>query len=79
LPQLDDEELRTTLIAQCIIPALKKMLASFKDSENPYRYLLEAVCSTLGSEVGLASDANKTIAMNRRMSLPVLQPANRMS
>src|SRR5215831_3801063 len=40
LPRLEDEELRGSLITECLIPGIEKMLASFKDGDNAYRSLL---------------------------------------
>ena len=51
LVKLDDRELRTALIAECLLPALEKMLKAFGDSENPYRYLLTATTALLQTEV----------------------------
>ena len=70
LTKLDDEELRSSLISQCMVPAIEKMMSSFKDTENPYRYLLEAVRTTLQSEAGyMPIEAPPS---NMRASLPVL-------
>ena len=71
LIKLDDEELRASLVGECLIPAIGKMIASFKDSENPYRHLLAAVRATLQAEPGVDSSeaSNRTFA---RASLPVL-------
>lgn len=74
LTTLDEKELRASLIGECLIPAIGKMLASFKESENPYRHLLEAVRITLQSEVGVGEQAVRTSFA--RASLPVLQPAD---
>jgi len=71
LTKLEDEELRTSLIADCMIPAIDKMLVALKDPENPYRSLLEALRSTLRSEAGEAI-ATATPILNSRSNLPVL-------
>lgn len=72
LTKLEDQELRTSLIADCLIPAIDKMFATFKDGTHPYRRLLEAVQSTLKSEpdVPAARPGDSSIPM--RASLPVL-------
>ena len=70
LTKLDGEELRSSLLSECLVPAIEKMLTSFKDTENPYRYLLEAVRTTLQSDVGYVS--NEAPRLNMRASLPVL-------
>ena len=71
LESLEDQELRTSLIAECLIPAIEKMLASLKEGENPYRLLLDAVRATLQSEVPIVSI--ETRRFNMRANLPVLQ------
>ena len=74
LARLDDEELRTALIGECMIPALEKMLLTLSEGENPYRHLIEAVGLVLGSEPGIDSRSPaRTIRV--RASLPVIQPA----
>ena len=72
LTELQDEDLRTSLIGECLIPAIDKMLTALKESENPYRLLLEALRVKLQCEVPLVSmDAP---AIRLRATLPVLQP-----
>jgi nitrate reductase molybdenum cofactor assembly chaperone NarJ/NarW len=72
LVKLEDEELRGSLIVECLIPAIEKMLATFKDSDNPYRYLLEVVRVTLQTEAGLVrTERQPRLAL--RATLPVLQ------
>lgn len=70
LTELGDDELRAALIGECLIPALDKMLKSLKETDNPYRFLLEAVRTTLQSEVGYVSI--EAPRLNMRASLPVL-------
>lgn len=70
LTKLDDQELRNSLMSECLVPAIEKMLTSFKDTENPYRHLLEAVRTTLQSDVGYVSI--EAPRLNMRASLPVL-------
>ena len=77
LVKLEDEELRGSLIVECLIPAIEKMLASFKESDNPYRLLLEAVRSTLQTEAPVVSIDSPRI--NIRSNLPVIQPAEQAS
>ena len=74
LTKLEDDELHASLIGECLIPGIGKMIASFKESENPYRHLLEAVRIKLQSEVGVGEQAVRTSFA--RASLPVLQPAD---
>ena len=74
LAKLEDEELLGSLIVECLIPALEKMLASFKESDNPYCLLLEAVRSTLQTEAGLdCAELQPRLAI--RATLPILQSA----
>src|SRR6516225_9717752 len=50
LPKLEDQELRSSLITECLIPAIEKMLGTFKDAANPYRSLLETLRIKLQGE-----------------------------
>ena len=73
LTKLEDDELHASLIGECLIPGIGKMIASFKDSENPYRHLLEAVRMTLQSEVGVDSiEQQPSRPSFARASLPIL-------
>jgi len=69
LTKLDDEELRSALIVDCMIPALEKMLKTLSESENPYRHLIAAVNTKLKSEAGAYP------ATIQRAHLPILQAA----
>jgi nitrate reductase molybdenum cofactor assembly chaperone len=69
LTKLDDEELRSALIVDCMIPALEKMLKTLSEGDNPYRHLIAAVTAVLKAEVG---SYPKTV---RRAYLPVLDDA----
>lgn len=73
LTRLGDEELCTALISECMIPAIEKMLRALAETDNPYRLLLQAVRTTLQSEVPVGSVAAPRL--NMRASLPVIQPA----
>ncbi|HAF14120.1 MAG TPA: hypothetical protein DCK93_12660 [Blastocatellia bacterium] len=75
LTKLADEELRESLIGECLLPALAKMLVAFGDGENPYRHLVEVVRATLRAEVSVDSDEFAERAFCKRASLPVFQPA----
>ncbi|MGH9933266.1 MAG: nitrate reductase molybdenum cofactor assembly chaperone [Pyrinomonadaceae bacterium] len=66
LTKLDDEELRGSLIGECMIPAIEKMSKALEGGENPYRHLLSIVGAVLTSEVG---HYQPTV---RRAYLPVL-------
>jgi nitrate reductase molybdenum cofactor assembly chaperone len=70
LTKLDDEELRSALIVDCMIPALEKMLKTLSEAENPYRHLIAAVRSVLKSEAGAYP------ATIQRAHLPILQAAS---
>jgi nitrate reductase molybdenum cofactor assembly chaperone len=67
--RLEDEELRGSLISECLIPALEKMLKTLSEGENPYRHLIAAVNAVLKSE-GLPQAANPC-----RAYLPILDDA----
>lgn len=66
LTELDDEELRSALIVDCMIPALEKMLKTLGEGENPYRHLIAAVNTVLKSE------SLSQTATPRRAYLPIL-------
>ena len=72
LTKLAEEELRASLIGECLIPALDKMIASLKEHENPYRFLLETVQAALRSESVVDTSEPAVRAFNMRASLPVL-------
>lgn len=76
LTKLEDEELRSSLISDCLIPALDKMLRPLQETDNPYRLLLTAVRATLQSEAPVVSI--ETPRFNMRANLPVIQPADWM-
>ena len=75
LTRLKDEELRSSLISECLIPALDKMLTSLKESNNPYRFLLDALRTTLQSEAPIVSGDATRFSM--RANLPVLSNSGR--
>ncbi|HEY7785544.1 MAG TPA: hypothetical protein VIB00_12495 [Pyrinomonadaceae bacterium] len=50
LSKLEDKELRGSLIVDCIIPALERMLKTLSGSDNPYRHLITAATLLLNSE-----------------------------
>jgi len=64
--RLGDEELRAALIAECLIPALEKMLRTLSEGDNPYRHLMAMANAALKSEVG------KYSTTVQRAYLPVL-------
>lgn len=70
LTKLKDEELRSSLISECLIPALDKMLKSLNDTDNPYRFLLQGVRATLQLDKGYV--LIEAPRLNMRASLPVL-------
>jgi nitrate reductase molybdenum cofactor assembly chaperone NarJ/NarW len=74
LTKLKDEDLRSSLVSECLIPALDKLLTSLKESDNPYRFLLEALRTTLQAEVPVFS--NNSSLINTRAYLPVLSNAS---
>ena len=69
LTKLADEDLRSALIVDCMIPALEKMLKTLGEGENPYRYLIAAANAVLKSEAGAHP------ATIQRAHLPILQAA----
>ncbi|HSQ19014.1 MAG TPA: nitrate reductase molybdenum cofactor assembly chaperone, partial [Blastocatellia bacterium] len=79
LTKLDDEELRSALIVDCMIPALEKMLKTLSEGENPYRHLIELVRLVLQSDPGVALQESHVRRVRARASLPVFQPAERVS
>ena len=77
LTKLQDEELRTSLIGECLIPAIDKMLRPLKESDNPYRFLLKTVRTKLQAEVPLVSA--EAPRFNLRAELPVLNNKDLLS
>lgn len=76
LTKLDeDEELRSALIVECMVPALEKMLKTLREGDNPYRHLMAAVQATLESEVSVDFGEPLARTFKVRASLPVFQPA----
>jgi nitrate reductase delta subunit len=69
LTTLNDEELRSALIVDCMIPALEKMLKTLGEGDNPYRHLIAVVNTVLKSEAGAYP------ATIQRAHLPILQAA----
>lgn len=79
ITKLEEEELRTSLIGECMLPALDKMIKALSNTENPYRYLLETLQTKLRGEDGL-TEADRSIGSKfQRASLPIFQPAEHMS
>ena len=72
LTKLNDEELRQSLISECMLPALTKMLKAFGEVENPYRHLIEMTNAALRFETGLSSVKTADLPRVKRASLPVL-------
>jgi nitrate reductase delta subunit len=72
LTKLDDQELRASLMVECLLPALSKMHKALGDGENPYRHLVQTVQAVLQSEVG--EDFRQSVDRSPvpRASLPVL-------
>jgi nitrate reductase molybdenum cofactor assembly chaperone len=79
LTKLDDEELRSALVVDCMIPALEKMLKTLSEGENPYRHLIEAVRLALCAEPTGDLRQSPARTFRSRASLPVLQPAEQAS
>jgi nitrate reductase delta subunit len=69
LTKLDEEELRSALIVDCMIPATEKMLKTLSEGENPYRHLIAVINMVLKSEAGAYP------ATIQRAHLPILQAA----
>jgi nitrate reductase molybdenum cofactor assembly chaperone NarJ/NarW len=55
LGKLADPEIRHSLIVELLTPAVGKMVQTFGDSDNPYRYLIEVVECGLRNECGNAA------------------------
>ena len=72
LTKLTDEELRSALIVDCMIPALEKMLKTLSEGENPYRHLIAAVRLVLCAEPKVDSRQSPARTFRSRASLPVL-------
>lgn len=60
LPKIADEEERSELARKLILPAMKKMMASFpEDSPNVYRSVLSAIYGVLETDFGPAEEFPK--------------------
>lgn len=55
LAHLDDEELRASLINECLLPAVARMLEALSKTESPYSSLIEMVEMVLNREARLSS------------------------
>jgi len=73
LTKLEEEELRLSLITECLIPGIEKIRRGLKETDNPYRHLLEAVKETLQSEAPVIVPSAPQSFM--RASLPVIDAA----
>ena len=62
LVQLEDDELRGSLVGHCMIPSLKKIVKAFKE-ENPFADLISAVQAALELALGEAVDQASTLAL----------------
>lgn len=51
LQRINDSELYTEMVTECVLPALHKMLESLEESENPYRSLLKAITLILDRDM----------------------------
>jgi nitrate reductase molybdenum cofactor assembly chaperone NarJ/NarW len=67
-----DDDLRSSLISECLVPAVEKMLTTFKDATNPYRSLLEVVRKRLQTEPGAQRTETLPTSFHMRASLPVV-------
>jgi len=72
LPKLEDQDLRSSLITECLVPAIEKMLKTFKDAANPYRSLLEAVRTRLQAEPCTLRTELLPAQARMRATLPVI-------
>jgi nitrate reductase delta subunit len=57
LVKLDDAELKRALVAECLLPAIEKMLGALRQTDNPYGHLIEAVFRALALEAPRTSSA----------------------
>ncbi len=73
LVKLEDAELRSDLIAECLIPALDLMTAALQKAGNLYGSLLVAIGATLKEEAPPASAPVETTTGRGAIALPVLQ------
>ena len=52
LIHLNDDDLRGSLAAYCLIPGIEKIIAAFKE-ENPYLGLIRSVRAALGQAISV--------------------------
>jgi nitrate reductase delta subunit len=72
LVKLEDAELRSALITECLIPALDLMMAALQKAENFYGSLIAAIGATLKAEAPQASAPVEATAWRKPTALPVL-------
>ena len=72
LTRLEDEELRISLIAECLVPAVEKMLEALSPSGNPYGHLIRAINTALKTEVPESYSRIPSPPMRDAASIPGL-------
>ncbi|HEY7911257.1 MAG TPA: nitrate reductase molybdenum cofactor assembly chaperone [Blastocatellia bacterium] len=72
LNRLADQELRTALIYECLIPAVDKMVAALSESGNPYSDLMSLVSRTLKIEAPDYRDRGAPETFNGAEAIPEL-------
>lgn len=69
---LDDQELRSSLISECLLPAIEQMVATLDRTNNPHRHLVRAIY------LAMREEAPAYQPRTARLSLAILDtPAQR--
>jgi nitrate reductase molybdenum cofactor assembly chaperone NarJ/NarW len=66
LDRLEDEELRSAIIFECMIPALTKMIEATKTADSPYGNLLLIILSILECETRIDIESEPESEMSER-------------
>jgi nitrate reductase assembly molybdenum cofactor insertion protein NarJ len=70
--RLTDEEIRSSLISECILPALAKMIEELSKSANPYGDLLKSIRGALKFEAPEIQTPALPAGWERAESMPEL-------
>lgn len=72
LDHLEDAELRSSLISECLIPAVNKMNEALRKIDSPYADLMAVIGATLQGELAVPSDHSLREREDQADLLPVL-------
>ena len=73
LVKLEEGELRSDLISECLIPAIEKMTESLDKVQSAYRDLVATIDAALKREAPERAARASTANLRRSVELPVLE------